>query len=147
MLRIYLDTCSIQRPLDTLTRTLIRLEAEAILGVLKHVDAGTVELVSSSILELEILRNPHPQRREFGAQVLKRAGSTVSVDETIARRANDFMQRGIKAMDALHLGIAEFVGVDYFCTCDDRFLRRAKSIEDLRIAVVSPLELIKVVEK
>ncbi|MBI1295769.1 PIN domain-containing protein [bacterium] len=147
MIRIYLDTCSIQRPLDTLTRTLIRLEAEAILGVLKHVDAGTVELVSSTILELEILRNPHPQRREFGEQVLKRTKSTIRVDESIAKRAAEFMQYGIKAMDALHLGIAESVGVDYFCTCDDRFLRRAKSVEDLRIVLVSPLELIKVVEK
>jgi predicted nucleic acid-binding protein len=147
MIRIYLDTCSIQRPLDTLTRTLIRLEAEAILGVLKHVDAGTAELISSTVLELEIRRNPLHQRREFGEQVLKRTKSTISVDEQIATRSAEFVQSGVKAMDALHLAVAESADVDYFCTCDERFLRRAKSISDLRTVVVSPLELIEVIEK
>ncbi|MBX2998396.1 MAG: PIN domain-containing protein [Caldilineaceae bacterium] len=124
-----------------------RLEAEAVLGVLKHVDAGSVELISSTVLELEILRNPVSQRREFGEQILKRTKSAVSVDERIAARAAVFIEHGVKAMDALHLALAESAGVDYFCTCDERFLRRARSISDLRTVVISPLELIEVIEK
>jgi predicted nucleic acid-binding protein len=123
------------------------LEAEAILGVLKHVDAGTVELISSTVLELEIRRNPLDQRREFGEQVLRRTKTTISVDEQIATRAAEFVQSGVKAMDALHLAVAESADVDYFCTCDERFLRRASSIRDLWTVVVSPLELIEVIEK
>ncbi len=49
-------------------------------------------------------------------------------------------------MDSLHLAVAEKANVDYFCTCDDKFLRRAKAIPDLRTVVVSPLELIEVLE-
>jgi hypothetical protein len=43
-------------------------------------------------------------------------------------------------IDAL---IGLFAEVDYFCTCDDRLLRRAKSISDLHTPIVSPLELVE----
>lgn len=32
---------------------------------------------------------------------------------------------------------------DYFCTCNDRFLRRAKTVSDLKTMIVTPLELIE----
>lgn len=143
MIRVYLDTCAIQRPLDTLDQTRLRMEAEAILGVLAKVNAGEVELVSSTVLELETMRNPLTIRREHGEQVLSRARTTVFVDSTIADRAEYFVSQGIKTMDALHLAAAESASVDYFCTCDDRFLRAAKRIFKLGIVVVSPLELIE----
>ena len=63
-MRIYLDTCSIQRPLDTQTQTRIRLEAEAIIGVLAECEAGRLELVSSEALDLEMSQNPLVLRRE-----------------------------------------------------------------------------------
>lgn len=66
MLKVYLDTCSIQRLLDTLSQTRIRLEAEAVLGVLERVEAGEVALVSSTVLEMETARNPLIVRREHG---------------------------------------------------------------------------------
>lgn len=122
------------------------MEAEAILGVLERVEAGTVELISSTVLELEISRNPLTIRREHGEQVLNRALSFVLIDEPKERRAEEFTRRGIKAMDALHLAAAEGANADYFCTCDDRFLRRAKSFSDLETIVVSPLELIRIIE-
>lgn len=36
---------------------------------------------------------------------------------------------------------------DYFCTCDDKFLNRAKAIQRIKIKAVSPLELIEEIEK
>ena len=45
MIRIYLDTCSIQRPLDSKTQIRIALEAEAVLGILALCEEGAVELV------------------------------------------------------------------------------------------------------
>ena len=55
---VYLDTCSIQRPLDKLDQTRLRLEAEAMLGVFAVVQTGKVALISSTVLELEVLQNP-----------------------------------------------------------------------------------------
>jgi len=54
---------------------------------------------------------------------------------------------GIKPLDALHLACAESAQVDYLCTCDDQFLRRAKEVADIRVRVVSPLELIEEIER
>jgi len=147
MTKIYLDTCSIQRPLDTLSQTRLRLEAEAILGVLAQVKAGSIELVSSTVLEMEMQRNPLALRREHGEQILAQATRIVIVDEQIEQRSRHFVQMGIKIMDALHLAAAEAAGTDYFCTCDDRFLRRAKAVTGLQTSVVSPLELIEAIEE
>lgn len=146
-MRIYLDICSIQRPLDTLNQTRVRLEAEAILGVLEKVDAGGIELVSSTVLELELARNTLAVRREHGEKVLARAIEVIVVDEMIEERALTFTEKGVAAMDAFHLAAAESALLDYFCTCDDKFYRRAKRITDLAIKVVNPLELIEVLEK
>ncbi len=147
MIKIYLDTCSIQRPLDSLNQTRLRLEAEAVLGVLAQVKSGTVELISSTVLELEIQRNPLAIRREQSEQVLAQATAIVIVDEQMEQRSIHFVQLGVKVMDALHLAAAEAAQADYFCTCDDRFLRRAKTIAGLHIRVVSPLELIEAIEE
>lgn len=147
MTKIYLDTCSIQRPLDTLSQTRLRLEAEAILGVLTQMKAGNVELISSTVLELETQRNPLAIRREHGEQILAQATSIVIVNEQIEQSSLQFMQIGIKIMDALHLAAAEAAGADYFCTCDDHFLRKAKAVAGLQTSVVSPLELIEVIEE
>jgi predicted nucleic acid-binding protein len=143
---VYLDTCALQRPLDTLSQTRLRLEAEAILGILALIEAGEVTLVSSTPLEIEASRNPLAVRKEHANQVLNWASSVVVIDNHLAERASEFTRRGIKGVDALHLVAAEAAKADYFCTCDDRFLRNASAIDDLRTNVVSPLELIERLE-
>lgn len=115
--------------------------------MLAQVKAGNVELVSSTVLELETQRNPLALRREHGQQVLAQATSIVIIDVQIEQRSLHFVQLGIKIMDALHLAAAEAAGADYFCTCDDRFLRRAKTVAGLQTSVVSPLALIEAIEK
>lgn len=57
-----------------------------------------------------------------------------------------FSQLGVKMLDALHLAAAEVAGADYFCTCDDRFLRRAKTLPNLKMMIVAPLQLIEEID-
>ncbi len=142
-MKIYLDNCALQRPLDDKSQTRIRLEAEAILSILEHCKAGDIDLVSSETLELEIEQNPLDTRREYGESALESAKFYVVVNDDVERRANEFVNLGIKPLDALHLSSAEEADADYFCTCDDRFLRRAKTFSDLKMMVVTPLELIE----
>jgi predicted nucleic acid-binding protein len=52
----------------------------------------------------------------------------------------------MKALDALHLACAESANAAYFCTCDDKFLKKAKAVKELKTSVVSPLELVEVLE-
>lgn len=117
------------------------------MNVLDRIEKGDIELISSTVLELEIARIPLALRREHGEDIIGKASMVVIVDETIEKRAELFTRQRMKPMDALHLAAAESARVDYFCTCDDAFLRRAKGIIDLHTVVVSPLELIEVLVK
>ncbi|GAB4548152.1 MAG: PIN domain-containing protein [Anaerolineae bacterium] len=146
-MKVYLDMCTIQRPLDTPNQVRILLEAEAVLGLLSLCEAGMIELVSSDALIYENEQNPLPIRREYGYAVLVQTRETIHVTPAVKERADQFLQYGIKPLDALHLALAEAGGVDYFCTCDDRLRRQAQRIEDLAVKVVSPIELIQEIEQ
>ena len=134
--------CSIQRPLDTKTHPRIAVEAEAILGVLTLCKVGQVELMTSDTLVFEMERNPHPVRKMYAIEVLAKARGVSSTDNQVETRARTFQAEGIKPIDALHLASAVEAKADYFCTCDDRFLKRAKAVDTGQTKVVSPLELI-----
>jgi predicted nucleic acid-binding protein len=74
-------------------------------------------------------------------EIIAQAAGFVGVDNGITQRAKELEGAGFKAMDALHRAYAEAEPVDYFCSCDDRLLRKAKGLSILNIRVVSPLEL------
>ncbi len=141
--KIYLDTCSIQRPLDSKTQIRIALEAEAILGILSLIESGKVDLFSSEILFFETNRNSNQIRKEYALEVLSKAQGFVEINPKIEKRSEEFGRFGIYPLDAVHLACAEEAHVDYFCTCDDDLLKRAKRIRDLKVKVVSPLDLVK----
>jgi predicted nucleic acid-binding protein len=145
-MRIYFDSCAIQRPLDHASHVRIQLEIEALIGIFAQVDLGTIGLVSSEALELEIERIPVPLLRQYASNLLEYAVDSVVINEQVEQRARQITALGIKPMDALHLACAEAASVDYFCTCDDRLLKRARDISDLRTVVVSVLELIEELE-
>lgn len=141
-MKLYLDMCSIQRPLDTKTHVRIAVEVEAILGVLALCEAGQAELVTAETHVFEAERNPHPVRKRYAFGVLAKAKVFIHTDSQIEERARGWHARGIKPLDALHLASAVEAGADYSCTCDDRFLKRAKAVDTLQTKVVTPLELI-----
>ena len=134
--------CSVQRPLDTRSHVRISVEAEAILGLLALCEAGQLDLVSSDTLLFETDRNPHPVRKRYALDVLSMATLFIPTESRIEEQARTWHDAGIKPVDALHLASAVAGEVDYFCTCDDRFLKRAKGVDTKCTKVVSPLELI-----
>ena len=140
-MKIYLDTCSIQRPLDTRSQIRISLEAEAILGLFEQLEAGNLDLISSEVLKFEISKNPNTTRQQLGLAVLEKAKSYIPLDKEIEDRAKAFMEQGIKPLDALHLASAEKSGADYFCTADDKFLKKARRMKFKKMKILSPIEL------
>lgn len=74
-------------------------------------------------------------------EILAAAKDHIALTAAIEQRAQSFEQHGIKAVDALHLALAEAGHVDYFCRCDDRFYRRALTISDMMLKIARPLEL------
>jgi hypothetical protein len=141
-MRIYLDMCSLQRPLDDKSQLRVRLEAEAVLGIISFCESGQAALVSSDALEFETRRNPHPVRRAHSLAILSEARHLVRLSPNVEQRATALIQAGLKPLDALHLSCAVESGADYFCTCDDRLLRRARAAHTGTPKVISPLELV-----
>jgi predicted nucleic acid-binding protein len=146
-MRIYLDTCTIQRPVDMSPQARIQLEAEAVLELVERIEAGELELVSSTVLQVEHDRNRHPLRRVFTKRILSLASEEIPIDPAVEQRADAYRAFGLKEQDAMHLACAVHAGVDFICTCDDRFLRRAKRADTGLTRAVSPLELIQEVKR
>lgn len=146
MIRVYLNMCAIQRPLDTPSHVRIQIEAEVVLGLISLGEAGHLTLVSSDALHHENDQNPLLLRREYGFSVLARATETIALTEAVRDRAQQFLAYGLKPLDALHVALAEAGKVDYFCTCDDRLRRQAQRIVDLTVNVVTPIDLIQKLE-
>jgi len=145
--KIYLDLCAIQRPLDTPNQVRIVLESEAVLGLIAYCDNGQAKILSSEALLYEGEQGSLSVRREHTLAVLAKANEVIEVTEQEKNRAAEFLQFGIKPLDALHLALAEAGKADYFCTCDDRLLRSAKKIKDLSVKVVNPVDLVQEIEK
>jgi predicted nucleic acid-binding protein len=145
--KIYLDTCSIQRPLDSKSQLRVRLEAEAVLGILSLVERDQIDLVSSEVLLFEINRNSNQIRQEYGQEVMLKAKTFVRASAKVERRSKQFHKLGLKPLDAVHLASAEEAKANYFCTCDDDFLKKTKKIQGLKTKVVSPLELAEEISK
>jgi predicted nucleic acid-binding protein len=141
-MKIYLDMCSIQRPLDNKTQLRIAVEAEAILGIIALCEAGQADLMASDALMFETTQNPPPVRKRHALEVLAKAALFVPTDRRVEERARAFHALGLKPLDALHLAAAVEAQADHFCICDDRLLRRGKAADTGRTKVVSPLELI-----
>ena len=145
-MKIYLDLCAIQRPLDTPNQVRIALEAEAVLGIIRFLEGEEVELLSSEALVYEGEQSVLSIRKEHTRAVLAKAKSVVNVAEKERLRAANLMTFGIKPLDALHIALAEAGNADYFCTCDDKLLQNSKRVEDLMVKVVNPVDLVQEIE-
>lgn len=137
-IRIYLDTSVYNRPFDDQTQPRVWLETLAFSIILQMIEEGSVTLVTSSVLEYEVSRNPNALHRNWIARCIGLSKQHHLVDEAIRQRAAVLEQTGIKAFDALHVACAEAANADYFVTGDDRLIRRYTEHGMLRIC--NPVE-------
>ena len=146
-MRIYLDTCCLQRPLDDQTHPRVRVETEAMFAVLAAVQAKEVTLLDSDALRFEIERIPDDTRRTEALAVLSLASENLELTDAEEAAALTFERHGIDAMDAIHLALASNAKADFFCTCDDKLLRNAQSIPNLNCKIINLLSLIPEITK
>lgn len=141
-MRIYLDCCCLQRPFDDKSQPRIAVEAEAVLVILALCETDRLKLISSDALLFEIGCIPDQDRKDNALAILKMAKEPVELTQEIETLARRLEASGMKPLDALHLASASASKVDYFCTCDDKFLKKARSFDGLNTKVVSPTELV-----
>jgi predicted nucleic acid-binding protein len=113
----------LNRLTDDQSQPRVRNEADAVETVLRLIREGLANWVSSTILEIEISRNPDLERRRDVAALLELANEVFVPGPAEMDRATLFQTLGFGAFDALHLACAERNGVDVFLTTDDGLLR------------------------
>jgi predicted nucleic acid-binding protein len=144
MIKIYLDTCCLNRPFDDQTQERIRLESEAVLAILSRIEKGEWEWIGSEVLMDEIEQTPDSQKLSRARLLSDFIKDSVVVDESVAKRAEKLQKEGFKVFDSLHIACAETSEADVFLSTDDRLLKLAKRISNrLHVRVVNPLAWIE----
>jgi predicted nucleic acid-binding protein len=123
------------------------LESEAVLGIISYNDTRQIEILSSEALQYEGGQSPWAIRKEHTKAVLSKSSAFIKVTNESRNRAEEIIHFGIKPLDALHIAFADSGKADYFCTCDDRLLKNAKEIADLKVVIFDPVALIQEIAK
>ena len=137
-MRVYLDTNVYNRPFDDQTQPRIWLETLAFALILQMIDAGSVSLVRSSVLDYENSRNPFPSRRRWVERCLAKARFYQRVDRDIRTRAEELEEAGVRSLDALHIACAEAAQSSLFLTGDDRLTSHYEG----ELKVMNPVDFV-----
>src|SRR5438128_680599 len=113
---IYLDMCCLKRPFDDQSQRRIRLESEAVLGMLS-LESSEFSFVHSPALILENSQNPIKERALRVTQWLLAQPTSEYNWKTLEDRTAELMKLGLKNFDALHVASAEQAGADVLATC------------------------------
>lgn len=144
MPKVYLDACCLNRPFDDQTQDRVRLESEAVLLILNHIQQGHLDWTGSRTLEYEIGKGPDPERRERVQALLDFATDVIEVGRQEAERSDALKQLGFHAVDALHVACAESAACDVLLTTDDRLLRTAqRNAAHLTVRCANPIDWLR----
>jgi predicted nucleic acid-binding protein len=138
VMKIYMDNCCLNRPFDNQADLRVHLEAEAIKTIITLVERQIWQLVSSPILKFEIAKLTDEPRKIELRLMESLASEVIEINSSMINRAKQFESFGVQAFDALHLACSEN-NADIFLTVDDKFIKKAQTINGLKITVRNPL--------
>jgi predicted nucleic acid-binding protein len=141
---VYLDNCALNRPFDDQSQERIRIETEAIVLVLSHLERRDWIWLGSQVLDNEIEKTPDPELRFRLKRITSYISQSVNIGSEELERALELEKAGFIGFDAIHLACAESGKANIFLTTDDRLLKQAKRHKkELRVKVQNPLDWIK----
>lgn len=133
----------LNRPFDDQGQARIKLETEALFQILTDIDSGKFKLTVSEVTEIENSKNPDYLVKIRIDELISKADRKIKVNATTRKQARIFENAGLKGMDALHLAAAIQGKVDFFVTCDDFFLKKAKKVaSNEAIEIMNPIEYV-----
>jgi predicted nucleic acid-binding protein len=141
-MKIYLDVCCLNRPFDNQAQNRVHLEAEAVISILERCQKSAWRLVSSEVIDLEVLKIPDPDRKNKVTLLTLSHRDYVIINKNIVQRASELESFGVFSYDALHIACAEHGKADVFLTTDDALLKKIKQIKidiKLKLKVENPL--------
>jgi predicted nucleic acid-binding protein len=147
-MKIYLDTCCLNRPFDDQRQPRIRLESEAVTLILERAYQREWEWLGSDILFHELEQIGDIERRERTLFLAKQCHQVVEVNEKVLNRAEELQSIGFDSYDAIHLASAEIAKVDIFLTSDDDLQKLAnRNKKQFSFTVINPVQWLEEVLK
>jgi hypothetical protein len=137
-LRLYLDSCTFNRPFDDQNQLKIKLETEAKLFIQQGILDNKYELVWSYILEYENAQNRFDDRRNAIYDWKNIAKIYCTENDKIIEYAENLKERNIRTKDALHIACCVYANSDYFVTTDKQLFNL--KLDDIKI--INPLTFI-----
>jgi len=138
------------RPFDDRTQLRIAQEASAFVTILFEVLAGSVTCIGSDILDIEINNTPDEVKRERLHNLTGYCSEIAIMDEALRNLGSELEGRArLKPRDALHIASAAKGLADYFLTCDDKIVKRAKDIQSflasrgMKMQILNPVDFLK----
>jgi predicted nucleic acid-binding protein len=129
-MKLYLDTCCLNRPFDDISQDRVFLESEAVLSILARCQGGQWNVANSEDVDLELSKTANPDKlKKVRALYAVAGGERLLITGEVVTRALYFQQNGLKHYDSLHLALAEFWRGDVLLTTDDGFLKAARRFE------------------
>jgi predicted nucleic acid-binding protein len=142
-MRIYFDTSCLGRPIDDRSIHRNSVERLAIIELFAMARRGELTLLISEVVLSEVRRTKNQIRRRKLEALTRVFHEALPLSDEAIRRGTELWRRGFKTFDALHVAVAEAAVVDRLCTGDDRLRRKCHREPDIRIQVVSPIQLIQ----
>jgi predicted nucleic acid-binding protein len=143
MPKIYLDMCCYCRPFDDQSQHRVQAEADAVLQIIDSIRSGEFDLVVSDVLTFELSQNSKELAVIWIQSIFGYASESVILTDQIEQTAEGIVAIGVRPKDALHVASAIAANTNYFCTCDDRLLKKVKSITGLLFQVVNPTDMVQ----
>ena len=142
-LRLYLDSCTFNRPFDDQNQLKIKLETEAKLFIQQGIFDNKYELIWSYILEYENSQNKFDDRRNAIYDWKKIAKIYCTENDKIIKYAENLKIKNIRTKDALHIACSVYTNADYLITTDKQLFNLR--LNDIRI--INPLTFINELEE
>jgi predicted nucleic acid-binding protein len=137
-MKVYLDACCLCRLFDNHQEHRIRLEAEAVLTILKRCTTGW-EMIESTAVLYEIGLISDIRIKKHARSLVARAHEVIRVDDAILSRAAEFEVIGLMGMDAIHVACAEQAGAILLTTDNELIKIMKRNVNSTSIAVKNPL--------
>ena len=143
---LYLDYNCFQRSFDDFRQIKIQLEALACQEIFYRAEKEKLRLVWSFMHKDETILCPFPERK---IEVFRLSGLCkvkIGPKDKICEYARMVEQQvKISSKDALHLASAFYAKADFFLTCDDKLIKRAKRTKfDIGVTkLMNPIEYIQ----
>jgi len=139
--KLYLDVCCLNRPFDDWSQERVRLEGEVILSILNRIKTQQWQLISSEVIEVELLKMKNVDKLKKVQQLLSFATTSIVLDDNIDQRSQEIEKLGFGLYDSFHIASAEVGKVDILLTTDDdRLLKLAtRYINYLNVVILNPI--------